>query len=58
MAVLNIPFIIKIIIDVLIRNGRVTFGYYMVFILLTLFSFQSIGFAMWMDIQDNEKLSK
>lgn len=57
MAVLNIPFIIKIIIDVLIKNGSVAFGYYMVFILLTLFSFQSIGFAMWMDIQDNEKLS-
>lgn len=58
MAAINIPFIIKIIIDVLIKNGSVAFGYYMVFILLTLFSFQSIGFAMWMDIQDNEKLCK
>lgn len=58
MMILNIPVLVKIVVDVLIRNGSVTFGYYMVFILLTLFSFQSIGFAMWMDIQDNEKLSK
>lgn len=58
MMILNVPVLVKIVVDVLIRNGSVTFGYYMVFILLTLFSFQSIGFAMWMDIQDNEKLSK
>lgn len=58
MAVLDIPFIANVIIKVIIDNGTVPLGNYMVIVLLTLFSFQSIGFAMWMDIQDNEKLNK
>lgn len=58
MILLDIPFIVKIIIDVLIKNGSVPLGIYMAFTLLTLFSFQQIGFGMWMDIQDNEKLNK
>lgn len=58
MALLDIPFIIKIVIDVFIKNGTVSLGIYMAFTILTLFSFQSIGFGMWMDIQDNDKLNK
>ncbi len=58
MAVLDLPILVKIVYNVLIKNGTVTLGYYMAFILLTLFSFQSIGFAMWMDIQDNDKLCR
>lgn len=56
MGVANIPVFLKIVIDVLIKGGSVTTGWYMTFLLLTLFSFQSFGFAMWMDMQDNIKL--
>lgn len=58
LAIINIPFIINIIINVLILNGSVTIGTYVTFLLLTLFSFQSIAFGMWMDIQDNDRLIK
>lgn len=58
MALVDIPFIITLVLEVLIKGSSVPLGVYMVFMLLTLFSFQSIGFAMWMDIQDNDKLNK
>ncbi len=58
MGVIDIPIIIKLIIDVLIKGGGVPVGWYITFLLLTLFSFQSIAFAMWMDMQDNVKLEK
>lgn len=58
MGLLDIPVIIKLIYRVLIRNGHVPVGWYITFLLLTLFSFQSICFGMWMDIQENSKLEK
>ena len=58
MGVVNLPVTIKLIVDVLIRGGHVTVGWYITFLLLTLFSFQSLGFGMWMDMQDNQKLEK
>ncbi|WP_295425518.1 glycosyltransferase family 2 protein [uncultured Subdoligranulum sp.] len=58
MALVNIPFLLKLVVDVLILNGSVTMGWYITFLLLTLFSYQSISFAMWMDMQDNSKLEK
>lgn len=58
MGLFNIPVTVKLIIDVLIRNGSVPVGWYMTFLLLTLFSFQSLCFGMWMDMQDNKKLEK
>lgn len=58
MSVLDIPIIIKLVIDVIIMGGSVPVGWYITFLLLTLFSFLSISFAMWMDIQDNAKLEK
>lgn len=58
MGVVDIPVTIKLIIDVLIKGGKVPVGWYVTFLLLTLFSFQSIVFGMWMDIQDNAKLEK
>ncbi len=58
MGIINIPVTIKLIIDVIIRNGSVPVGWYITFLLLTLFSFQSISFGMWMDMQDNDKLEK
>lgn len=58
MGLLNVPVVIKLIIDVLVLGGNVPVGWYITFLLLTLFSFQSISFAMWMDMQDNAKLEK
>ncbi len=58
MGIINIPVTIKLVIEVLILGGHVNVGWYITFLLLTLFSFQSIGFGMWMDMQDNDKLEK
>lgn len=58
MGLLDIPVIIKLFIDVIIKYGSVPVGWYITFLLLTLFSFQSICFGMWMDMQDNAKLEK
>lgn len=58
MGLINIPVVIKLIIDVLVLGGSVPVGWYITFLLLTLFSFQSVSFAMWMDMQDNAKLEK
>ncbi len=57
-GLLAIPFLVHIFIHVIVRNGSVSSGVYIAFLLLTICCFQSIGFAMFMDIQDNEKLCK
>jgi len=57
-GIISIPFLVNII-SMLINEGRATSqGIYTAFILLALGSFQSLGFAMWMDITDNERLNK
>lgn len=56
LSILNLPVIIKIIWKVIVLGGSVTTGWYMTFLLLALFSFQSIGFGLWMDMQDNMRL--
>lgn len=58
LAFINIPLVIIILYHVLILRGSATIGTYITFLLLTLFSFQSIAFGMWMDIQDNARLFK
>lgn len=58
MGLINIPVLIKLVIDVIIKGGSVSVGWYITFLLLTLFSFQSISFGMWMDIQDNQRLER
>ena len=55
LGILNIPILIKMI--GYVSQGRpITFQSLMVFIFFGISSFQSIFFAMWMDIQDNERL--
>lgn len=54
----NIPFFADIVFNVLLRNGTVSTGIYMAFVLLVISSFQCIGFGMWMDMQDNESLNR
>ena len=57
-GILSIPFLINII-YILITEGRATSqGIYTAFLVLALASLQSLGFAMWMDITDNERLNK
>ncbi len=58
MGLLDVPVFGKLFIDVLIKGGRVSVGWYITFLLLTLSSFLSISFGMWMDMQDNAKLEK
>lgn len=58
LAIANIPFFVLIVYNVLIIGETVSIGIYFAFLLFSLFSFQSIGFGMWMDIQDNARLSK
>ena len=57
-GVASIPFLVNVI-STLIRTGQATSqGIYTAFILLALACLQSLGFAMWMDITDNERLNK
>jgi len=58
LGVINLFFLAKIIKNVFIQYGSVTHGIYTAFMLFSLFSFQLVGFAMWMDIQDNQRLFK
>ncbi len=58
LAFINIPLFIYIFIEAVSDVGLVTQEVYNIFVLLFISSFQSIGFAMWMDIQNNEKLYK
>ena len=57
-GMIDLPILIKILVDVIVKNGSVTIGWYFTWLVFTLFSFQSICFGMWMDIQDNLRLYK
>ena len=57
LATLSIPFLIKIL-QYLFFARPLADATLIVFIFLFIASFQSLGFAMWMDIQDNERLHK
>jgi CDP-diglyceride synthetase len=56
-AIAIVPVIIRII-DDLINNRNLTFQTLILCIFLFISGFQSLLFAMWMDIQDNERLYK
>lgn len=58
MLILDIPVILNLINEVFIKDGSVPVGWYITFLLLTIFTFQSFSFGMWMDMQDNLKLEK
>ena len=57
LMLIDIPVGIKIIHQFL-TGQSITFQALTVFVFLTISAFQSILFAMWMDIQDNERLYK
>ncbi|GAA4277296.1 glycosyltransferase family 2 protein [Aquimarina mytili] len=54
----NIYFLYQLIINFLDPYSKTPTDYLIIFIFLTISGFQSLLFAMWMDIQDNERLSK
>ena len=54
----SVPFLISLLVNVF-TPGEVTPQQNIIFfIFLTITGFQSLFFAMWMDIQDNERLNK
>jgi len=53
----TIPYIIKII-SIILSGGTVSPATMLAFVFLFTGGFQSLMFAMWMDIQDNERLYK
>jgi hypothetical protein len=57
MGVFTIPYAFKIM-SIVISGGKVSPATMLAFFFLFTSSFQSLLFAMWMDIQDNERLYK
>lgn len=55
---ISIPYLIKILRIIAFTNDNVPMLTMMAFIFLFISAFQSLLFAMWMDIQDNERLYK
>jgi len=53
-----IPFLIYIIPDIFIQGRTVSISIMFITLFLFISGFQSLLFAMWMDIQDNERLYK
>jgi len=58
LGIISIPYIIKIMKIVLFTSDNVSPLTMLAFVFLFISSFQSLLFAMWMDIQDNERLYK
>jgi glycosyltransferase involved in cell wall biosynthesis len=58
LGVINVRYLYFLIKSFLIQGQKISDSYLMIFIFLMIFCFQSILFAMWMDIQDNERLYK
>lgn len=54
---INLPIAIRLLTDLFLGN-KLTYQVLIIFMFLAISSFQSIFFAMWMDIQDNERLYK
>jgi len=58
LMLINIPFIIDIIDKVLTPHSLIVNNHLVISVFLFISSFQSFFFAMWMDIQDNDRLYK
>jgi len=53
-----IPFAVLMIEKILIRGQEIVSNHLVIFVFLFISGFQSLLFAMWMDIQDNKRLYK
>ena len=58
LLIINIPFAKKVLISVFTKGIRLSIENYLIFIFLTISGLQSLFFAMWMDMMDNERLQK
>ena len=56
--ILSIPLSIEIILRLFIEGSIITDIVLLVYLFLIITSYQSLLFAMWMDMQDNERLNK
>ncbi len=56
--IVDIPFIYQLVKNFFIVGSNIPDSWLIIFIFLTISSLQSLFFAMWMDIQDNQKLYK
>jgi glycosyltransferase involved in cell wall biosynthesis len=56
--ILSVPFAYKILNIWLVQDGKLNIITFIAFIFLFISAFQSFLFAMWMDIQDNERLHR
>ncbi len=57
-AIINFYFLYQLLINFFDPISKTPTDYLIIFIFLSISGFQSLLFAMWMDIQDNERLSK
>jgi hypothetical protein len=57
LILIDIPVVIKIL-ETLNLHKSITFQTLIVFVFLSISGFQSLFFAMWMDMMDNERLQK
>lgn len=57
LLIVNIPYVIAVLNDVFLGN-KVSTNSLMAFIFLSITGFQSLFFAMWMDMMDNQRLQK
>jgi len=55
---INLYFLYHLLANFFVPNSKTPTDYLIIFIFLTISGVQSFLFAMWMDIQDNERLSK
>jgi hypothetical protein len=57
LLLIDLPIFLKIL-EVVLKGHTVTLQSLLLFVLLSLSGFQSLFFAMWMDMMDNERLQK
>lgn len=57
-GIIDIGFFLYIFNEVIIRKGTVSVGFYISLLLLSITYIQFLSFAMWMDIQENDRLYK
>ena len=58
LGIINIPFTVELIRNFAVRGSVTQDSWLIIFIFLSISSLQSLLFAMWMDIQDNQRLYK
>ena len=57
LILIDLKYIFKVL-KAIYLNTNLSFETLFAFTFLTIFAFQSLLFAMWMDIQDNDRLQK